>query len=124
MKLDSYTRILEMIAELEDEKAAGEAVEKLIRHLSVSGRVKMLPEIARELKKLVARRKSREGVVEVAREKDAKAALAAAKAEGIEAARAHVNHTLISGWRARGDGRLVDRSAKAALVAIYQRIVA
>ena len=40
MKLDNYTRLLEMIAELEDEKAASEAVDKLIRHLSASGRVK------------------------------------------------------------------------------------
>jgi F0F1-type ATP synthase delta subunit len=124
MKLDNYTRLLEMIAELEDDKAADEAVEKLIRHLSVSGRVKMLPEIARELKKVVARRKSREAVVEIAHEKDAKHALAEAKAEGIEAAHARVNHSLIAGWRGRSDGTLVDRSAKAALVAIYQRIVA
>lgn len=124
MKLDTYTRLLELTAELGDERAAEEAVEKLIRHLSASGRVKMLPDIARELKRVLARRKSGEPVVEVAHEKDAKHALQAAKAEGIDAAHARVNHSLISGWRARGGGKLVDRSAKAALVAIYQRIVA
>ncbi len=120
--LDSYTHVLESIASLEDEAKADEMVSKLIHHLVSSGRAKLLPQIHAELKKIAARRKALAPVVEAASEHEAATALAEAKKEGIEAKKAVVNHALIQGWRARGNGKLIDRSAKAALIGIYQKV--
>ncbi len=120
--IDEYTRLLESVAEHDDAAAADAAVTKLIQHLVSTGRVKILPQIVRELRKVAARRKAFETVVEAASEHEAAAALRAAADEGLHARRARVNHGLIAGWRARGNGKLVDRSAKRALVDIYQRV--
>lgn len=122
--IDDYTRILESVAELEDQAAADAAVTKIIMHLKSSGRTKMLSEIVRELKKVAARRAALSAHVEVAHEKDSAAALHAASVVGISAKKAVVNHSLIQGWRARGNGMLVDHSAKRALVDIYQKVTA
>lgn len=120
--IDEYTRLLEATAQLDDKKAADEAVSKLIAHLKSSGRMKMLPQIARELRKVAARRLAQESKVEVAHEKDKHHALIEAGKMGIDARHATVNHTLIDGWRARKGGALVDRSAKRALIDIYQKV--
>jgi len=120
--IDTYTRLLEATAELEDKEHADTAVTKLIRHLKSSGRMKMLPQIARELRQVAARRHALQPVVEVASEKGGAAALRAAALVGIIAKHAIVNPSLISGWRARGAGQLVDHSAKAALMSIYKKI--
>ncbi len=122
--IDTYTRLLEKTAELGDEQAADAAVTKLILHLKSAGHMKMLPRVVRELKKVVARRKALQPIVEVAREEDSAAALLAAAREGVVAEHAIVNPALIRGWRARGAGKTVDRSAKRALAAIYQKIIA
>ncbi|MDE1965950.1 MAG: hypothetical protein KGI41_01745 [Patescibacteria group bacterium] len=118
-----YSRILAAIAETSDEKAAGEAVAKLIAHLKSAGRVKMLPQVLRELRTLAARRARTAPVVEVANGKDADAALRAAREAGIDAKEASVNPALVSGWRARREGVLVDRSGKQALIRIYTAAV-
>lgn len=97
-------------------------VDGLMQHLKEEGRMKLLPGILRELKALDARSRVNAGVVEVASEAEAVSALSAAKAEGIEAATATVNPSLIRGWRARKEGTLIDRSAKQALVDLYQKI--
>lgn len=120
--LDNYTRLLEEVAMTEDKEVADAAVSKLIHHMQHSGHLNMLPEIARELRKIAARRHSLRARVEVASEKESVVALRAAAELGINAKHAEVNHSLIRGWRARGAGKLVDRSAKSALVSIYQKV--
>jgi F0F1-type ATP synthase delta subunit len=104
-------------------KNEDELVSNLVTHLKARGRTKLLPGILQELKTLQARKASSEGVLEVAHQSDKASALAAAKAEGLEVKDAHVNHSLLSGWRARSNGQLIDRSGKRALVDLYNRIV-
>lgn len=98
-------------------------VKNLVAHLTRVGRVKLLPGILAELRVLKAREKVLAPTIEVASKEEEPAALAAAKAQGIEADHAHVNHSLIRGWRARAGGKLVDRSAKRMLTTIYQNVV-
>ncbi|MHB1770071.1 MAG: hypothetical protein ACYCPH_03280, partial [Minisyncoccota bacterium] len=69
--IDNYTRLLETAAELEDARAADIAVGKLILHLKSMGRMKMLPEIAHELRKIAARRLALRPRVETAHQKEA-----------------------------------------------------
>lgn len=97
-------------------------VEGLVAHLKAEGRTKLLPGIVRELKSLQARDAKTGSIVEVASEAEKAAALKGAKEEGIEASAVIVNPSLIKGWRARKGGVLVDRSAKQALVDLYQKI--
>lgn len=120
--IDDYTRLLEAAAELEDKAASDMAVTKLILHLKSAGRMKMLPQIARELRKVAARRHALRPTVEVAHEKEEAAALRAAAREGIVALHTSVNTSLIHGWRARSGDRVVDHSAKRALLHIYQQV--
>ena len=120
--IDDYTRLLEATAELEDKAASDAAITKLIMHLKSAGRMKMLPRIARELKKVAARRHALRPFVEVAHQKEEAAALRAAAEAGISARHAVVNNSLIHGWRARSAGKLVDHSAKRALLHIYQNV--
>ena len=120
--IDDYTRLLEATAELEDKTASDAAITKLILHLKSAGRMKMLPAIARELKKVAARRHALRPFVEVAHKKEEESALRAAAEAGIHARHAVVNHALIHGWRARSAGKLVDHSAKRALLHIYQNV--
>ncbi len=119
--IDEYTRLLEVAAGSEDERIRDKAVDKLILHLKSMGRAKMLTEIAKELRKIAARREVLAPLVEVASEKGATKALKIATKLGIKAKKAHVNPTLIEGFRARGNGLLMDRSAKRVLVDIYQQ---
>jgi F0F1-type ATP synthase delta subunit len=120
--IDDYTRLLEATAEIEDKAASDAAVTKLILHLKSAGRMKMLPKIARELKKVAARRHALRPFVEVAHHKEEAAALRAAAEAGIDARHAVVNPSLIHGWRARSNGNLIDHSAKRALLHIYQNV--
>lgn len=122
--IDNYTRLLETAAELEDARAADIAVGKLILHLKSMGRMKMLSEIVRELRKIAAHRHALRPRIEVAHQKEAAAALRAAATGGIIAPHAVVNPALISGWRAQKAGILIDRSGKSALVDIYQKAIA
>ncbi len=121
--IDTYTRLLEVVAEHEDKAAADAAISKLIAHLKSAGRMNMLPKIARELKKVAARRHALRPVVEVAREKEAAGALREAAELGIKAKEAKVNPTLIHGWRARSGAKLIDRSAKRRLIDTYQNVI-
>lgn len=120
--IDEYTRLLEATAEIEDKAASDAAVTKLIMHLKSAGRMKMLPQIARELRKVAARRHALRPTVEVAHEKESATALRAAAHEGIVVSHATVNPALIHGWRAKSSDRLVDHSAKRALLTIYQKV--
>ncbi|MHB8860318.1 MAG: F0F1 ATP synthase subunit delta [Minisyncoccota bacterium] len=121
--LDSYTRLLETVAETEDKAVADAAVTKLIAHLKSSGRMATLPKIARELRRIAARRRAIAPRVEVAHEKESAAALRAAATFGIVAKHAEVNPALIHGWRAQSGGKLIDHSAKHALAQIYQKVI-
>ncbi|HYE23211.1 MAG TPA: F0F1 ATP synthase subunit delta [Candidatus Paceibacterota bacterium] len=107
---------------LQNGKKEDELVSWLLTHLKAEGRTKLLPAIVRELKALQARTKTLGATVEVALEADKATALTEARAEGIDATEVTVNPNLISGWRAREGGRLIDRSGKRALVDIYRRI--
>jgi len=93
-------------------------------HLKRTGRLKLLPQILRELKVREARSKTVGAIVEVAHAGESAHALAEAAKHGITAEHARVNASLIKGFRARGGGVLLDRSAKHALIDIYQNIVA
>jgi F0F1-type ATP synthase delta subunit len=121
--IDDYTRILEAAAELEDQAAADEIVKKLVKHMQSAGHMNMLQDIARELRKIAARREAKQPHVEAASTKEASHALHEAAKEGIVAKKAHINQSLIRGWRARSDGTLLDRSAKQALVQIYKNAI-
>ncbi|HEX8946926.1 MAG TPA: F0F1 ATP synthase subunit delta [Candidatus Paceibacterota bacterium] len=103
--------------------ADGSALAKnLIAHLRATGRMKLLPHIARSLKEAHARQGTLSGVVEVAREEERDTALAEAAAAGVHAKTVAVNPALVRGWRARSAGTLIDRSAKRSLIELYQRI--
>jgi F0F1-type ATP synthase delta subunit len=102
-----------------DEKAL---VEGLVAHLTRDGRTKLLPGILRELKALEARKHKLAPSVEVASASESSHALKEAQALGISATEVTVNPSLIRGWRAQKSGTLIDRSAKQALVDLYQRI--
>lgn len=116
-----YAQAIDMLRSrpgMDDKKVVAD----LVKHLEASGRTKLLPGILRELKVLEARKAKLAPSVEVASEKEAPAAILAAKKEGIDVAKARVNHALISGWRARTGGKLVDRSAKEGLIELYRRV--
>ena len=89
--IDDYTRLLEATAELEDKEASDAAITKLILHLKSAGRMKMLPSIARELKKVAARRHALRPFVEVAHQKEEATARSAPPEAGIIARPAHLN---------------------------------
>ncbi|MBY0110517.1 hypothetical protein K2Y00_00700 [Patescibacteria group bacterium] len=98
-------------------------MKNLMTHLKARGRVKLLPAILRSLKVAQIRNTVTGATVEVARKEDAAKALSAAATHGITADKAIVNESLLSGWRGRSKGVLVDQSGKRALTDIYQRVV-
>lgn len=114
-------------AALERLLAKGEKEEvvmkNLMAHLKARGRVKLLPAILRALKVTKIRSAVTGATVEVARKEDASKALSEAAQHGINAETAVVNESLLSGWRGRSKGVLVDQSGKRALTDIYQRVV-
>ncbi len=120
MKAATYAHaISRLIASGTDEGKLGDT---LVAHLKASGRMKLLPGILAELTATKARNASVAPSVEVAHEKDAAAALLEAKAEGVHAEKAQVNSSLLSGWRAKSKGTLIDRSGKRALIDLYRKI--
>jgi hypothetical protein len=74
----------------------------LAAHLERTGRMKLLPQILRELKQQEAR----------------EAKLAPKKETAKE------NPSLIAGWRQYENGMLTDNTAKRALIEIYQKVTA
>lgn len=97
-------------------------VDGLVKHLKEEGRMKLLPGIVRELKRLQSETGKLLPSLEIASEGDRASAIAGAKEAGIIVDDVTVNPSLIKGWRARSGGVLVDRSAKQALVDLYQKI--
>ena len=102
---------------------AKKLVAQLVTYLKSNGREKLLPSILQDLRRLEEREAKLEPVVEVAHEKDAAHALKEAAAHGIHATKTHVNKTLIQGWRATGNGKLLDHSAKRSLIEIYRNAI-
>lgn len=119
MEKEYAQALREMLQKGTDES---QIVEGLVQHLKEEGRLKLLPGIVRELKGLQAIADKRAARVEVANAEEATAALAEARSEGIDAPLATINPSLIRGWRAQENGILIDRSAKKALVDLYQKI--
>jgi hypothetical protein len=97
-------------------------VQNLATSLEKKGNIKLLPLILRELKHIEARALKLAPSVEVASAGESAHALKGAAAHGIHAEHAHVNHSLIKGWRALGKNMLVDHSAKRSLIELYQSI--
>ncbi len=119
MKARTYASAL---ARLSATTSPADATKGLVAALTAKGRIKLLPVILREMKRMEAGKLATAPLVEVARAGDAKKALAAAEAEGVTAKEAVVNESLLSGWRARGNGTLVDRSGKKNLLDLYRKI--
>ncbi len=120
--MKNYIRLLEAAAALEDRAVADTIVTKFVAHLKSIGRIKMLPEILRELQRVETQRHTLRPIVEVAHENESEFARSAAAHEGIIAQKVTVNPSLIRGWRAQSGGTLIDRSAKNVLLHMYQKI--
>lgn len=97
-------------------------VASLVAHLTARGRMKLLPGILRELKRLELRAHAQDARIEAATEAELAGAINAAKEAGIVAEAATINPELIRGWRARSGGTLVDRSGKRVLIDLYRTI--
>ncbi len=115
-----YAQALFNLAQKPEAKAA-DLVKKLVTHLQVSGREKLLPHILREYKRIEARAEVLDESLEVASQSEKAAAVREAKEFGITA-HANVNESLVSGWRAQKGSRVIDRSGKRALLDLYRTI--
>ena len=112
------------LVELEEKGVkAPELTKHLIAHLTTVGRLKLLPKILRELKKIDARHAKEWSPLEVASEKETSSARAELKTMGIEPESVHVNPSLIAGWRILQKDTFIDTSAKKALVDLYTNII-
>lgn len=120
--MKEYAKKFAALAAL-DIHAAERSLEGFIARLKQEGELKSLPALLKQLKQAAAQQKALAPLVEVAREEDEQRALAHAAEAGIKAETVFVNPALISGWRARADGVLVDRSGKRALTDVYRAIV-
>jgi F0F1-type ATP synthase delta subunit len=117
----TYARaLLNLLSRGADE---GKMVSNLVAHLKSVGRMKLLPRIASELRAMGMQTQSLTPTVEVAREKDSASALKAAHLLGVDAKHAHINHSLLSGFRARVGGTLIDHSGKRALIELYRKVI-
>lgn len=95
----------------------------LTEHLERTGRLKLLPRIARELARIEAQASRTRDRIEIASDADRADALDTARSLGIVAEPTIVPE-LASGWRAYGKGSLIDRSGKRALLDLYRSIIA
>lgn len=121
MNARAYAQALYELSKKEGSSAAS-LVKNLVKSLTRTGRLKLLPHILRELRVMEAQGRSTDPVVEVAHKDDAAHALKVARAAGIDAKTATVNPSLIRGWRARTGGTLIDVSGKKNLVELYRNI--
>ena len=111
------------LVELERKGAkAPELTKHLIAHLTKAGRLKLLPKILKELKKIDARHAKEWSPLEVASEKETAHAHKELEKMGIKATDVQVNPSLIKGWRILQKDTLIDHSAKKSLVDLYTNI--
>jgi F0F1-type ATP synthase delta subunit len=104
------------------------AVEGLLGSLKRTGRLALMPRVARAFARIAARNGARDAVVlSIARETDERSAKRAVKAVldelGVAANELEVkiDDSLIGGWRLEGRERLMDASWKKHLVSLYNR---
>lgn len=107
-----------------DPAVAASAMDTFVAHLTATGRLKILPALMRALHKRSAHRHRLTSRIDVADESETEKALAEAAQFGIVTKRVTVTPSLIRGWRGQQQGRLIDRSAKHALISIYQKVIA
>lgn len=98
-----------------------EVFRRLTEHLRATGRMKLLPQLLSELRRLEKRNAAHLPVLEAATEKERGEAEAAAKEVGVST-RAVINPDLVTGWRLVGANILIDRSGKRALLDLYRAI--
>jgi F0F1-type ATP synthase delta subunit len=122
--LDSYVRFLELVDHCKDPAVVESAVDRLMAHLTATGRLKILPVLVRVLHKRSAHRHRLTSRIDIADESETEKALAEAAQFGIVTKRVIVTPSLIRGWRGQQQGKLIDRSAKHALISIYQKVIA
>lgn len=116
----TYAKALYDLASREgaDESAL---VSSLVKNLTETGRLKLLPRILRELKRIDARASTLTETLEVASESEKASAKKEANELGITA-EPTINSHLVSGWRAQKGSRVIDHSGKRALLDLYKRI--
>lgn len=119
--INRYTRVLTEALAL-DGPSQEKVFDAVLAHLKSTGRKELLRDIHTELRKTHFRQVARAPKVFVASTKEAAGALAAANREGIHAEKALIDPSLIRGWRASEAGTILDRSAKRALISIYQKL--
>ena len=100
-----------------------EGVKNLSDSLRKTGKLKLLPAILTALRKYEYRTERSGSVIEVALQADAGVAKTEAGLAGITTERVIVNPSLIRGWRARGAGKLIDKSGKRFLVEVFNRSI-
>jgi hypothetical protein len=61
-------------------------------------------------------------IIEVAHAHESAEAIKQAASHGIHVEHAQVNPALIKGWRATGNGKLIDHSAKRELIDLYRSV--
>ena len=123
---EQYARALwEMVAKGMQPK---KAVRALYDILVARGRTDLVPHVAKSFARLAARHQQKEGiVVSVARKKDERKALTAAKKIIAELGGrstdvgVHLDESLIGGWRLEGRERLLDASFKKYLLSLYNQ---
>lgn len=107
---------------LESDIKPHEAVRNLREHLTMRGRLSLLPKIGTALGRLLERQQASETRLYVAREKDAKRAVKEAvamldlKNGDMQVC---VDQSFIGGWRLQEKNRLTDASYKKHLLSIY-----
>ncbi len=99
-----------------------ELTKHLIAHLTKAGRLKLLPKILRELKKIDARHAKEWSALEVASDADTAHAKKELESMGVHVGEVKKNPSLIKGWRILQKDTLIDRSAKKSLVNLYTNI--
>jgi F0F1-type ATP synthase delta subunit len=101
---------------------APELTKHLIAHLTKAGRLKLLPKILTELRKIEARHAKEWSALEVASEKEKAHAQKELENMGVHATEVRINPSLIKGWRILQKDTLIDTSAKKSLVNLYTNI--
>lgn len=100
-----------------------EAVRRIHESLEKSGRVALMPRIARAISRIAERAVRSRPTLTIASETDrnAKVAEARTKLSIPEETIVRIDESLVGGWRYEERGRLVDTSYKGQLLDIYNR---
>jgi|GEM_PF-493800 len=117
-----YAKAIEQLVQKNSHTEA-EVATLLLEHLRKSGRLKLLTGIQAELKILAKRKENTSSThLEVARSAEREYALLEAQNVGMETKEVIITPSLISGFRVRKGGFLIDHSGKRALVDMYRAV--